>query len=637
MYNFNSIKKLTHFYLPDGKIVINYIYGWPKQPHSNITKITYIFPDYDKKTDYLNQKNPVTEEDRIQSMKYISQIYKLTYIKNKKEKDLLKHKNNIYSKNKTSHLEKEIENIEYSINIYKNSIHPYFYNTQTTIYPHQQEVISDILRDIASITRIEFVASDPKYDADLKFGFYNDFYSRHGSKEFSYTTRGFAISPSRYGTPIKEVKLDEQYQYTGSIFLNLSKHKYHKIIHQHDLNNYIEKEGDIGDAFHFQDNGTVLIIKRTNNLIEKLKNDKYQLGTYEYKVILHETGHALGLQHAWQYLEYKDKNHVLASLKYSVMGYLLPKPEYADFGGLYPMTFMLLDILLLQHLYGENMTTRLENNIYGFHSNTGHAAYSLNSIEDKLVSCIWDSGGVDTLNFSLYTVNQIINLNEGSFSDIGGLRCNISIAYKTIIENAIGGKGHDTLIGNSANNELKGGDGDDALYGNMGDDYLYGDKGNDQLFGGDGDDTLVDYYGNNTFIGGKGNDLLFSISKAGRNELQGGEGDDIFYCGSGTNLLYGGQGNDTFNFLCYSGVKSRNVIYDFNKYEDKIIFVDQDYNKIDLSKMKQVERFSGIENQIILNYDFYKNETTINISTSSNSKILINLEGILIYNDLLDI
>ncbi|HDT2999867.1 TPA: M10 family metallopeptidase C-terminal domain-containing protein [Proteus mirabilis] len=640
MYNFNSIKKPTHFYLPDGKIVIDYMYGWPKQPHSNITKITYIFPDYDKKTDYLNQKNPVTEEDRIQSIKYISQIYKLTYIKKKKEKDLLKHKNNIYLKNKTSQLEKEIENIENSINIYKNSIHPYFYNTQTTIYPHQQEVISDILRDIASITRIEFVASDPKYDADLKFGFYNDFYARNGSKEFSFTTRGFAVSPSRYGTPIKEVKLDEQYQYTGSIFLNLSKHEHHKLIHQRDLNNYIEKEGDIGDVFHFQDNGTVLIIKRTNTLIEKLKNDKYQLGTYEYKVILHEIGHALGLQHAWQYLEYKDKNHVLASLKYSVMGYHEPTSEHAGFGGLYPMTFMLLDILLLQYIYGPNMTTRFENNIYGFNSNTGHIAYSLNSIEDKLVSCIWDSGGIDTLDFSLYSVNQVINLNEGSFSDIGGLRSNISIAYKTIIENAIGGAGHDTLIGNSANNELKGGGGDDVLYGNMGDDYLYGGKGNDQLFGGDGDDTLVDYYGNNTFIGGKGNDLLFSISQAGYNELQGGEGNDIFYCGLGTNLLYGGQGNDTFNFLCHNGVKSYNLIFDFNTNEDKIIFVDQDYKKIDLSKMKQVEKLSGNENEIVLHNDIHANKTTINISTSNNnhnSTIFIKVEGLLSYNDLLDI
>ncbi len=174
----------------------------------------------------------------------------------------------------------------------------------------------------------------------------------------------------------------------------------------------------------------------------------------------------------------------------------------------------------------------------------------------------------------------------------------------------------------------------------MGDDYLYGGKGNDQLFGGDGDDTLVDYYGNNTFIGGKGNDLLFSISQAGYNELQGGEGNDIFYCGLGTNLLYGGQGNDTFNFLCHNGVKSYNLIFDFNTNEDKIIFVDQDYKKIDLSKMKQVEKLSGNENEIVLHNDIHANKTTINISTSNNnhnSTIFIKVEGLLSYNDLLDI
>ena len=427
--------------------------------------------------------------------------------------------------------------------------------------------------------------------------------------------------------------------------------------------------------FKFYDNDTILIIIKTNTLIETLKNNKNQPGTYHYKVILHEVGHALGLNHSWQYLEYKDKNHVLASFKYSVMGYKMPTSEHADFGGLYPMTFMLLDILLLQQLYGENMTTRLENNIYGFHSNTGRTAYSLKSIEDKLVSCIWDSGGIDTLDFSLYTVNQVINLNEGSFSDIGGLRSNISIAYKTIIENAIGGSGHDTIIGNSANNELLGGDGNDTikgglgndhlyggmgndilygdigndylyggvgndhLYGGIGNDYLYGSKGNDQLFGGDGDDTLVDYYGSNTFIGGKGNDILFSISKAGHNELQGGEGNDTFYCGLGTNLLYGGQGNDTFNFLCHKGAKSYNLIFDFNTNEDKVIFVDRDYKKIDISKMKRVEQLSGNENEIVLHNDLHTNKTTITISTANNnhhSTIFIKLEGILSYNDLLD-
>lgn len=648
MNSFNSIKKPTYFYLPDGKIVINYMYGWPKQPHSNITKITYIFPDYDKKRNYSNKKYSVTEKDRIESIKHTAKVYELTYLKEKKEKEIasLKYYRNKYSISRIAELEKDIEDIENSINKNKNSIHPYFYNTQTTIYPHQQEVISDILNEIAHITQAKFVASNPEFDADIKFGFYDDFHISHGSIEFSYTTRGFATYPSRYSTPIKKINIDEQYQYSGTIFLNLSSHQYYKIIHQHDLDNYIKTEGNIGDAFNFKDNGTVLIIKKTNTLIETLKNNKYQPGTYHYKVVLHEVGHALGLSHSWQYLEYKDKNHVLASLKYSVMGYDIPTSEHADFGGLYPMTFMLLDILLLQQLYGENMTTRLENNIYGFHSNTGRVAYSLKSIEDKLVSCIWDSGGIDTLDFSLYTVNQVINLNEGCFSDIGGLRSNISIAYKTIIENAIGGKGDDTLIGNPFDNNLiggdgndlfYGGDGNDLFYGGSGNDVIYGEMGNDVLYGDDGDDMLIDYYGANMLNGGKGNDRICVASMdrglPGRNIIQGGEGDDEIYLGTGTHRITGGQGNDTFNFFCYEGVESNSSIWDFEKNKDKITLITRDYRKIDISKMKKVDKLSGDKNEFSLNHNKPANKTIIDVSTSSNDdKSIVHIEIVGIFN-----
>lgn len=54
----------------------------------------------------------------------------------------------------------------------------------------------------------------------------------------------------------------------------------------------------------------------------------------------------------------------------------------------HPMIFMLLDILLLQYIYGPNMTTVWC--IILWVSFTATRCYLLNSIEDKLVSRIWD-------------------------------------------------------------------------------------------------------------------------------------------------------------------------------------------------------------------------------------------------------
>lgn len=68
---------------------------------------------------------------------------------------------------------------------------------------------------------------------------------------------------------------------------------------------------------------------------------------------------------------------------------------------------------------------------------------------------------------------------------------NYAIAFGTIIENARGGSGKDTLSGNEANNILEGGAGDDTLVGNGGDDRLWGGDGADTLTGGNGADHFV--------------------------------------------------------------------------------------------------------------------------------------------------
>ncbi|MGY6307467.1 M10 family metallopeptidase C-terminal domain-containing protein [Proteus mirabilis] len=651
-----NVKESTDFYLPQGIITTGTMIGWPKKSPNEITTITYTFPDYNTYREIIKNKNPLTERMRKKTLKDIYEYYRLYNIREQKKQELktIEEKDSEGSKKRIKELEEGIKKIANDIYAILDNIPIYIYSTQETIFPHQQKVIEEILQHTSDIVPIFFKKISPYSNADLKFGYYNQFVNMSGTKFISGYRKGSAAHPNEEGTPIKEIKPDEEHDNPGTIFIDFSSREYYKTIKQDNIDKYIENEADIYDIYYINNDKTITIARGNNELREEYQQNKHKIGSFVYHVFIHELGHSLGIFHIWEYI-LNEKHKVLDSLKYSVMSYKCPDIKDADFGGLYPMTFMLVDILLLQYLYGPNMTTRLENNIYGFNSNTGRAAYSLNSIEDKLVSCIWDSGGIDTLDFSLYTVNQVINLNEGSFSDIGGLRSNISIAYNTIIENAIGGKGNDTLIGNDFNNNLRGGDGNDlfyggsgndviygemgndVLYGNDGNDVIYGEMGNDVLYGDDGDDMLIDYYGTNMLDGGKGNDRICAASTdrglPGRNIILGGEGDDEIYLGTGTHRVTGGQGNDTFNFFCYEGVESNSSIWDFEKNKDKITLITRDYRKIDISKMNKVDKLSGDKNEFSLNYNNQTNKTIIDVSTSSNDdKSIVHIEILGIFN-----
>ncbi|MBG2866749.1 M10 family metallopeptidase C-terminal domain-containing protein [Proteus mirabilis] len=633
-----NVKETTNFYLPKGIITTGTMIGWPKKSPNEITTITYTFPDHNTYREIIKNKNPLTENMRKKTLKDIYEYYRLVNIREQKKQELntIEDKDSEASKKRIKELEEGIKKIANDIYTILDNIPIYIYSTQETIFPHQQEVIEEILKNASDILPIFFKKISPYSNADLKFGYYNQFINISGTKFISGYRKGSASHPNEEGTPIKEIKSDEEHDTPGTIFIDFSSREHYKTIKQDNIDKYIENEADIYDIYYINKNKTITIARGNNELREEYQQNKHKIGSFVYHAFIHELGHSLGLFHIWEYI-LNEEHKVLDSIKYSVMSYKCPDIKDADFGGLYPMTFMLVDILLLQYLYGPNMTTRLENNTYGFHSNTGRAAYSLKSIEDKLVSCIWDSGGIDTLDFSLYTVNQVINLNEGCFSDIGGLRSNISIAYNTIIENAIGGKGDDTLIGNPFDNNLIGGDGNDLFYGGSGNDIIYGELGNDVLYGDDGDDMLIDYYGANMLNGGKGNDRICVASMdrglPGRNIIQGGEGDDEIYLGTGTHHVTGGQGNDTFNFFCYEGIESNSSIWDFEKNKDKITLITRDYRKIDITKMKKVDKLSGDKNEFSLNYNKPANKTIIDVSTSSNdNKSIVHIEIVGIFN-----
>jgi Ca2+-binding RTX toxin-like protein len=233
------------------------------------------------------------------------------------------------------------------------------------------------------------------------------------------------------------------------------------------------------------------------------------IGKGGFLTILHETGHALGLDHMGNYnagngsvptpSSYQD------STVYSIMSYFGPSgplrssevasADWISAAGVAvdAQTPMLDDVLAIQSIYGVSTTTRADNTVYGFACNiTGAMAAIYNFTQNaNPILTIFDSGGTDTLNLSGWSTPSKIFLEAGVYSSCNDMTNNIVIAYGCVIENAVGGAGSDQITGNSAANLLDGGAGNDTLAGGDGDDTLTGGTGNDALYGDAGSDTAL--------------------------------------------------------------------------------------------------------------------------------------------------
>lgn len=200
---------------------------------------------------------------------------------------------------------------------------------------------------------------------------------------------------------------------------------------------------------------------------------------------------------------------------------------------------------------------------------------------------LWGGGGNDTASYAGTSGTVYVDLAAQA-----GYVDGVLVDHMNSIENAVGGFGTNTLVGNNIANVLTGGIGTDYLYGQGGNDVLIGGAAGaaaNQLWGGLGSDTasyvgttgvvyadlaaqagyvdgaLVDQMNSiENLTGGSGTNTL--VGDAGANVLTGGLGTDYLYgqggddiligggkSNGGANQLWGGSGSDTASYAGVTG------------------------------------------------------------------------------------
>lgn len=307
----------------------------------------------------------------------------------------------------------------------------------------------------------------------------------------------------------------------------------------------IETDGD-GDIDVFNAHGTYVggyaelpyvsgSYKPDVDLVVDSRGD-YDKGSYGYHTILHELGHAVGLDHTHEGAYNLAAN--LDDTSNTVMSYNYDNGS----SGLQH-----IDIAALQTLYGSS-------------SISSGWKLMLNEAAERV-------DGRGTSSNDVFVVSKVA-ATEARTSKIFGYEGDDTLVGKSDMDVLRGNQGNDALDGVGGNDRLRGGGGNDTIYGGSGEDMVHGGAGDDLLFGGAGNDIVIGASGSDHMHGGDGNDALYG--RLNDDTLSGGAGHDTIDGGGGDDVLSGGGDIDEFIFRTGSG---HDRISDFDAAHETLAFI----------------------------------------------------------------